>query len=146
MKEVNMRRLTSFTNILVLIFAAGLFIQACADKPDQGLKSQIDQLKKENAELKSKLAKIEEESAAKTKWDMHLNYPPGNFHSQGAQRFADRVKEATGGALEIVLHPGSALGFKDPELLHAVSEGQLDISEIPTGMVEGDTPLLALTA
>lgn len=101
MKEVNMRRLTSFTNILVLIFAAGLFIQACADKPDQGLKSQIDQLKKENAELKSKLAKIEEESAAKTKWDMHLNYPPGNFHSQGAQRFADRVKEATGGALEI---------------------------------------------
>ena len=34
---------------------------------------------------------------AGTKWDMHLNYPAGNFHSQGAQRFADRVKEATNG-------------------------------------------------
>lgn len=84
--------------------------------------------------------------AAKTKWDMHLNYPAGNFHSQGAQRFADRVKEATNGELTIVLHPGSALGFKGPELLRAVAEGQLAIAEVPTGMVEGDAPTLALTA
>jgi TRAP-type C4-dicarboxylate transport system substrate-binding protein len=83
---------------------------------------------------------------AKTKWDMHLNYPAGNFHSQGAQRFADRVKEATNGELEIVLHPGAALGFKGPELLRAVAEGQMAIAEVPTGMVEGDAPVLALTA
>jgi TRAP-type C4-dicarboxylate transport system substrate-binding protein len=83
---------------------------------------------------------------AGTKWDMHLNYPAGNFHSQGAQRFADRVKEATNGELEIVLHPGASLGFKGPELLRAVAEGQLAIAEIPTGMVEGDAPILALTA
>jgi len=83
---------------------------------------------------------------AKTKWDVHLNYPAGNFHSQGAKRFADRVKEATNGELEIVLHPGSALGFKGPELLRAVAEGQLSMAEIPTGMVEGDGPVLALTA
>ncbi len=83
---------------------------------------------------------------AKTKWDMHLNYPATNFHSQGAQRFADRVAEATGGELSIVLHPGAALGFKGPELLRAVAEGQLAIAEVPTGMVEGDAPVLALTA
>jgi len=83
---------------------------------------------------------------AKTKWDMHLNYPAGNFHSQGAQRFADRVAEATNGELEIVLHPGAALGFKGPELLRAVAEGQLAVAEVPTGMVEGDAPVLALTA
>ena len=83
---------------------------------------------------------------AKTKWDMHLNYPAGNFHSQGAQRFADRVAEATGGELTIVLHPGAALGFKGPELLRAVAEGQLAVAEVPTGMVEGDAPVLALTA
>ncbi|MBL0715181.1 MAG: TRAP transporter substrate-binding protein [Desulfosarcina sp.] len=85
-------------------------------------------------------------SYAKTKWDMHLNYPAGNFHSQGAQRFADRVAEATNGELKIVLHPGSALGFKGPELLRAVAEGQLSVAEVPTGMVEGDAPVLALTA
>ena len=46
----------------------------------------------------------------------------------------------------IRLHPGASLGFKGPELLRAVAEGQLAISEIPTGMVEGDAPVLALTA
>ena len=85
-------------------------------------------------------------SYAETKWDMHLNYPAGNFHSQGAQRFADRVSEATNGELKIVLHPGAALGFKGPELLRAVAEGQLAVAEVPTGMVEGDAPVLALTA
>jgi len=86
------------------------------------------------------------ETFAKTKWDMHLNYGAGNFHSQGAQRFVDKVKEATGGELTIVLHPGASLGFKGPELLRAVAEGQLVIAEVPTGMVEGDAPILALTA
>ncbi|HIP83399.1 MAG TPA: hypothetical protein EYH19_07500 [Desulfocapsa sulfexigens] len=86
------------------------------------------------------------ETLAKTKWDMHLNYGAGNFHSQGAKRFVDKVKEATGGELTIVLHPGASLGFKGPELLRAVAEGQLVIAEVPTGMVEGDAPILALTA
>ena len=81
-----------------------------------------------------------------TKWDMHLNYPAGNFHSKGAQEFADKIKAATNGELEIVLHPGAALGFKGPELLRAVAEGQLAIAEVPTGMVEGDAPVMALTA
>jgi TRAP-type C4-dicarboxylate transport system substrate-binding protein len=83
---------------------------------------------------------------AKTKWDLHLNYPAGNFHSQGAKTFADRVAKATNGELTIVLHPGASLGFKGPELLRAVAEGQLALAEIPTGMVEGDAPVLALTA
>lgn len=85
-------------------------------------------------------------AVAKTKWDLHLNYPAGNFHSKGAQTFADRVAEATNGELTIVLHAGASLGFKGPELLRAVAEGQLAIAEIPTGMVEGDAPILALTA
>ena len=85
-------------------------------------------------------------AVAATKWDLHLNYPAGNFHSKGAQEFADRVKEATNGELTIVLHPGAALGFKGPELLRAVAESQIVIAEIPTGMVEGDAPTLALTA
>lgn len=86
------------------------------------------------------------DAMAKTKWDLHLNYPAGNFHSKGAQKFADEVAKATNGELTIVLHPGSSLGFKGPELLRAVAEGQLAIAEIPTGMVEGDAPVLALTA
>ncbi|MCP4020782.1 MAG: TRAP transporter substrate-binding protein [Desulfobacteraceae bacterium] len=86
------------------------------------------------------------EAMAKTKWDLHLNYPAGNFHSKGALKFADKVNEATNGELTIVLHPGASLGFKGPELLRAVAESALVIAEIPTGMVEGDAPTLALTA
>jgi TRAP-type C4-dicarboxylate transport system substrate-binding protein len=85
-------------------------------------------------------------ATAKTKWDMHLNYPAGNFHTEGAQKFADEVAKATNGELTIVLHPGAALGFKGPELLKSVAEGQVAVAEIPTGMVEGDAPVLALTA
>lgn len=85
-------------------------------------------------------------ATAKTQWDIHLNYPAGNFHSKGAQKFADEVAKATNGELIIKLHPGAALGFKGPELLRAVAEGQLAVAEIPTGMVEGDAPVLALTA
>ncbi len=83
---------------------------------------------------------------AKTKWDMHLNYPAGNFHSVGAKKFAGRVAEATNGELNIVLHPGASLGFKGTELLRALADGVLSVAEIPTGMVEGDAPILALTA
>ncbi len=83
---------------------------------------------------------------AKTKWDMHLNYPINNYHTKAAQEFAEKVKAATNGELEIVLHPGSSLGFKGQELLRVLAEGQLSIAEVPPGMVEGDAPLMALTA
>jgi len=86
------------------------------------------------------------DAVAKMKWDLHLNYPAGNFHSKGAKQFADRVQAATNGELTIVLHPGASLGFKGPELLRALADGQLASAEIPTGMVEGDAPVLALTA
>ena len=85
-------------------------------------------------------------AGAKTRWDLHLNFPAGNFHSKGAQQFAERVKEATDGELTIVSHPGASLGFKGPELLRAVAENQLIMAEIPPGMVEGDAPMLALTS
>jgi len=49
---------------------------------------------------------------AKTKWDMHIAWPSGNFHTKGVVMFADMVAKKTGGDLEIVVHPGGALGFK----------------------------------
>lgn len=39
---------------------------------------------------------------------MNLNaiYPATNFHSQGAEEFAKRVKEYSAGTVEIAVHPG----------------------------------------
>lgn len=153
-------------SVVIILIIAGCLLFSCADKAEESaqvaeLNKQIAELTKQNEALQKKISESEKKVAekkvakkvvpfsdvlAKYKWDVHLNYPAGNFHSKGAQRFADRVKEATKGELEIVLHPGSALGFKGPELLRAVAEGQLSLAEIPTGMVEGDAPVLALTA
>jgi len=83
---------------------------------------------------------------AKTKLDMHLNFSASNFLSKGAKRFAEKVEAATNGDLTFVLHYGASLGFKGPELLRAVAEGQIVVAELPPGMGEGDAPILALTS
>jgi len=86
------------------------------------------------------------DAIAKTKWDMHLNFSASNFLSKGVKRFADKVDAATNGELTFVLHYGASLGFKGPELLKAVAEGQIVIAEVPPGMGEGDAPILAITS
>ena len=41
---------------------------------------------------------------AQTKWDMPTPYPDSNFHTKNVKQFADDVKAASGGKLEIVVH------------------------------------------
>ena len=43
------------------------------------------------------------------KWDMPLAYSASNYHSENAAQFAKDVTDASGGALEIVTHPGGSL-------------------------------------
>src|SRR3954465_5971670 len=50
-------------------------------------------------------------------------WPDGNFHTINCRRFADEVKKATGGAIEIDVKSGGQLGFKGPECLRAVRDG-----------------------
>jgi len=79
-------------------------------------------------------------ASAQTKWDMPLGYPATNFHSINAQKFADAVKEATGGQLLITLHPGASL-FKLPEIKRAVQTGQAQIGEILGVLLENEDPI-----
>ena len=65
---------------------------------------------------------------AQTKWDMPMAYPVGNFHSVNGQKFAEAVKQHTGGKLNIVVHAGASL-FKLPEIKRAVQTGQAQIGE-----------------
>ncbi|WP_457638318.1 TRAP transporter substrate-binding protein [Oceanithermus sp.] len=83
---------------------------------------------------------------AKTKWDMHVAWPPSNFHTKGVVKFADLVAQKTGGQLEIVVHPGGALGFKGQEVLGAVRSGTLPIAELFMGNARGDDPIFGLTS
>ena len=68
-------------------------------------------------------------AAAQTKWDLPAGYPPGNFHSQNLVAFANDVKSATGGKLDITVHANASL-FKVPEIKRAVQTGQAQIGEL----------------
>ncbi|MCC7152352.1 MAG: C4-dicarboxylate ABC transporter substrate-binding protein, partial [Rubrivivax sp.] len=45
---------------------------------------------------------------AQVKWDLPAAYPATNFHSVNLQQFADDVRKATGGKLEITVHANAA--------------------------------------
>ena len=69
---------------------------------------------------------------AQTKWDMPTPYSDGEFHTINVKQFADDVKKATGGKLEIVVHSNGSL-IKHPDMLRAVSTGQVNIVEFLLG-------------
>lgn len=79
------------------------------------------------------------------KWDMPLAYSASNYHSENAARFARAVTEATGGALEIVTHPGGSL-FKGNEIFRAVRTGQVVIGERLISALGNEDPLFELDA
>ena len=79
------------------------------------------------------------------KWDMPLAYSASNYHSENAARFASAVTEATGGALEIVTHPGGSL-FKGNEIFRAVRTGQVVIGERLISALGNEDPLFELDA
>jgi TRAP-type C4-dicarboxylate transport system substrate-binding protein len=74
------------------------------------------------------LAMAASPALAQTKWDMPTPYPDANFHTQNIMMFAEDVKKATNGALEIKVHSNGSL-FKHPEIKNAVRGGQVPIGE-----------------
>jgi TRAP-type C4-dicarboxylate transport system substrate-binding protein len=69
---------------------------------------------------------------AQTKWDMPTPYSDGEFHTRNVRQFVEDVKKATGGALEINVHSNGSL-IKHPDILRAVSTGQVSIAEFLLG-------------
>jgi tripartite ATP-independent transporter DctP family solute receptor len=63
--------------------------------------------------------------------------PPHHAYNQGAREFAKRVKEATGGAIDIRVYPGGQLGKGERELLEGMQIGTIDLAVTATGPVSG---------
>ena len=76
-------------------------------------------------------------AAAQTKWDLPAGYPAGNFHTKNLVEFANDVKAASGGKLEITVHPGASL-FKVPEIKRAVQTGQAQVGELLMANIENE--------
>jgi len=79
-------------------------------------------------------------ASAQTKWDLPAGYPPGNFHSQNLVAFANDIRTATGGKLDITVHAGASL-FKVPEIKRAVQTGQAQIGELLMVVLENEDPI-----
>lgn len=76
------------------------------------------------------------------KWDLSTIWPDGNFHTKNCKLFAEAVKTATGGALDITVKAGGQLGFKGPEHLRAVRDGLVPMADVLNVQQVGDEPLL----
>lgn len=82
-------------------------------------------------------------SYAATRWDMATPYPDATYHTQNIVQFADDVKKATNGELEIVVHSGSSL-IKHPEIARAVRTQQVPIGEVFIGILGNSDPIYKL--
>ena len=79
---------------------------------------------------------------AQTKWDMPTPYSDGEFHTRNIRAFAEEVKKATNGGLDITVHSSGSL-IKHPDILRAVSTGQVPIGEILLGQFGNEDPIFA---
>jgi TRAP-type transport system periplasmic protein len=79
---------------------------------------------------------------AQTKWDMPTPYSDGEFHTRNVKMFVEEVAKATGGKLEIVVHSNGSL-IKHPDILRAVSTGQVNVGEFLLGQFGNEDPVFA---
>ncbi|WP_028583143.1 TRAP transporter substrate-binding protein [Desulfogranum mediterraneum] len=81
-----------------------------------------------------------------SKLDLNAVYGASSFHTQGASDFAKRVEGYSRGTVLITVHPGGSLGFKGPELLKVVKDGQVAMSDILMGVVAGSSHVFGISS
>ncbi|MDH4052479.1 MAG: C4-dicarboxylate ABC transporter substrate-binding protein, partial [Rubrivivax sp.] len=78
--------------------------------------------------------------SAQTKWDLPSGYGSNTFQTKNLEQFAADVKTATGGKLEITVHPGGSL-FKQPEIKRAIQTGLAPAGEFIISGLANENPL-----
>ena len=81
--------------------------------------------------------------SAQTKWNLPAAYPGENPHSENLVAFAKEVEAATGGKLQITVHPNASL-FKAPEIKRAVATAQAQMGEVLLSLHENEDPIFGL--
>ena len=83
-------------------------------------------------------------AAAQVKIDISVPWGPGEFHSQNAARFAERVTKETNGQVVMQTHPGGTLGVKANESLRAVAEGVVPAGDYALFQNASRAPVMAI--
>lgn len=79
-------------------------------------------------------------SALAARWNMPTPYPETEHHTRNIIEFADDVRAASDGTVDIVVHANGAL-FRHAEIHRAVRSGQVPIGEMLVGLLGNDDPL-----
>ena len=79
-------------------------------------------------------------------WDLSSEYPAGSLQGRTAEFFADAVAEKTGGAIEVTVHHGAALGYKSVDHFDAVADGALQAASSAFVFWTGIDPIFQLSS
>ncbi|MEL6920533.1 MAG: TRAP transporter substrate-binding protein [Pseudomonadota bacterium] len=80
---------------------------------------------------------------AETKWDMPTPYGDSVFHTMNISQFADDVRAATGGELDITVHSAGSL-FGHAEIKYSVRRGLAPIGELLMSRLANEDPVFAV--
>ena len=84
-------------------------------------------------------------AAAQTKWDMATPYADSEFQTKNVRQFADDIKKATGGKLEITVHSAQSL-IKNPEIKRSVQTGLVPAGELFMSNLGPENPMYEVDA
>lgn len=80
---------------------------------------------------------------AQTAWDMPTPYGDAVFHTQNIMAFADDVRDATGGSLDIAVHSAGSL-FAHGQIKDSVRRGLAPIGEILMSQLVNENPVFGV--
>ena len=83
---------------------------------------------------------------AQTALDMTNEYELNSIHGAGDQFFADRVRELSGGDVDITLHAGASLGFRSADHLDAVGDGVVALADTLGSVLAGSDPVFLVSS
>ncbi len=92
------------------------------------------------------LTAVAQPAAAQTKWDLYAFTGVTHPITLRYKMFADEVKKATDGKLEILVRPAGELPFKATELVKATSSGQVQLAAAYQGFVSGEVPIASIAS
>ena len=81
---------------------------------------------------------------ADNKWDLSTAWGASNFHAQSAMAFADAVREATDGSVDITVHVSGELGIGSTEKLSSVENGVVQMADMLMFLQAGEAPFLGV--
>src|SRR5262245_14687331 len=82
-------------------------------------------------------------ASAQTKWHLPSAYPADNPHNVNSGAFAKDIADATGGKLQLTLHPAASL-FKGPDIKRAVATGQAQAGEVLISIHENEDAVFGI--